>query len=424
METPENPSRREFLKTTAATAATAAAGALAPRFTIAAERAKGANDRIGVGFIGFGARGKWAHVKFVMESMHEWRVDPVAVCDIYQPRLDEAARMTGGKPYRHYLELLADPRVDAVCIATPDRHHARQAIDAVRAGKDVYCEKPLTHWLQFDLGRKLAEETKRHEKVVQVGTQFVASDAYAKVRKLIQDGVVGKIVHVQAGYFRRGNWDQRIRIPDPHAKPGPELDWEQFLGDAPKVAFTPSRFFRWRLYWDYAGGPGTDLLVHAFTPVMRMLDLGFPQRVFGGGGSFQYGLEIPDQCNILADYPGGPSVVLMNSLSNYSGIETILRGTDGLVKMADTEHMGPGIRIVPTAKGAKEILVPWDETSADRLTVRLLANFFACVRSRQRPYSPVDTALHVHAPLCMGVMSYRDDRVVKFDPETMAIARS
>ena len=104
----------------------------------------------------------------------------------------------------------------------------------------------------------------------------------------------------------------------------------------------------------------------------------------------------------------------MNSLSNYSGIETILRGTDGLVKMNDIEHFDrvdaagkherPGIRIVPAGKGAKEILVPWDETDPDRLTVRLFANFFACVRSRARPYSPVDTAFRVHAPLCMGVI--------------------
>jgi hypothetical protein len=125
---------------------------------------------------------------------------------------------------------------------------------------------------------------------------------------------------------------------------------------------------------------------------------------------------------------------LINSLSNYSGVETILRGTDGLVKMSDIEHLGrvdsprkgerPGIRIVPAGKGAKEIVIPWDETDAARLTSRLLANFFECVRSRQRPYSPVDTALRVHAPLCMGVMSYREDRVMKFDRENTAIAQA
>src|SRR5208337_373903 len=118
---------------------------------------------------------------------------PVAVCDVYGPRVEEAARTTGGKPYRRHHELLADPRVDAVCIATPDRHHAPQAIDALRAGKDVYCEKPLTHWTQMDLARQVGEEAEKHRRIVQVGTQFVADDAYVEIRKLIKDGVIGKV---------------------------------------------------------------------------------------------------------------------------------------------------------------------------------------------------------------------------------------
>ena len=126
-----------------------------------------------------------------------------------------------------------------------------------------------------------------------------------------------------------------------------------------KRPFDVSRFFQWRMYWDYAGGPATDLLVHTFTPVFCMLELDFPERVFGGGGTFQYNREVPDQCNIIADYPGGPSVVMMNSLSNYTGIDTIIRGTDGMIKFGDVEHHGKGIRIVPFAKGEKETLIPW-----------------------------------------------------------------
>ena len=127
-----------------------------------------------------------------------------------------------------------------------------------------------------------------------------------------------RIVHVQAGFFRRGDWGERMHVPDANARPGPDLDWQRFLGDAPKVDFSVSRFFQWRLFWDYAGGPATDLLVHTFTPVFCLLGLDYPQRVFGGGGGFQYDREVPDQCNIIADYENGPSVVMMNSLSNYS----------------------------------------------------------------------------------------------------------
>ena len=110
---------------------------------------------------------------------------------------------------------------------------------------------------------------------------------------------------------------------------------------------------------DYAGGPSTDLLVHVFTPIFRVLDLDFPQRVLGGGGNFQYDREVPDQCNIIADYAGGPIVVLMNSLSNYTPIQAILRGTDGAILWGDIEHFGPGIRIVPANKAKKEVLIPW-----------------------------------------------------------------
>ncbi len=413
MKTPHT-SRRRFLK---AAAVTAAAGAFQPRFTIAGEGAKGANQRIGVGFIGTGTRGG-SHMFIVSKLKEQGRCQPVAVCDVYGPRVEAAAKKTGGKVYRHYQELLADPRVDVVCIATPDRHHAPQAIDAVRAGKDVYCEKPLTHWSQMDLARQVAEEAEKHKRIVQVGTQFVADDAYAKVRKLLAEGIVGKIVQVQAGYFRRGDWGERMPIPDPNAKPGPDLDWEQFLGDAPRRPFDVSRFFQWRMFWDYAGGPATDLLVHVFTPVFCLLDLDFPERVMGGGGTFQYNREVPDQCNIVADYAGGPSVTLMNSLSNYTGIDTILRGTDGLIKFGDVEHLGKGIRIVPAAKHAQETLVPWNGAGN---TSKLWTNLLDCVQSRAKPYSPIDVALRVQAPLNMAILSHRENKVVKFDKRKMTI---
>jgi predicted dehydrogenase len=402
--------RRDFLTTAAASAAALTA---AP-YVIADDRVKGANERPNVGFIGTGGRAG-AHIGHVLNLKSRGLCEIVAVCDVYGPRVSDAAKRTGGKIYRNYKELLADPRVDVVCIATPDRHHAPQAIDAVRAGKDVYCEKPLTHWSQMDLARQLGEETAKHKRIVQVGTQYVADDAYDEARKLIKEGIIGKIVQVQAGYFRRGDWGERMPIPDSNAKPGPDLDWEQFLGDAPKVDFSVSRFFQWRLYWDYAGGPSTDLLVHVFTPIFRLLDLDFPERVLGGGGNFQYSREVPDQCNLIADYAGGPSVVLMNSLSNFTGIDTIIRGTDGLIKFGDIEHFGPGIRIVPVDKAKKEVMVPW-RGAGD--TQKLWDNFIQCVKTRQRPFSPIDIAVRVQAPLNMAILSHRENKVAKYDKAT------
>jgi len=250
--------RRNLLS---AAAGGAAAAFVAPVLTIAAEGAKGANGRIGIGFIGTGGRCQ-AHLKIVNDLKKQGVAEPVAVCDVYRPRLEAASKTTGGtKMYMEHEALLADPKVDVVCIASPDRLHAPQAIDALRAGKDVYCEKPLTHWSQFELAKKVQEAADKNKRLVQVGTQHMADDNYPEIVKLIREGIIGKPVHVTCSYFRRGDWGERMRIPDENAKPDPDLLWERFLGDAPKIDFSVSRFFQWRMYWDYASGPATDLLV-------------------------------------------------------------------------------------------------------------------------------------------------------------------
>ena len=417
METkPGDPvARRDFVKQGAAGVTTAVAAAAAfPAPTIAAETAKGANSRVGVGFLGTGGR-CGEHMRICMDLKKQNRVEPVAVCDVYGPRVRAAAQRTGGKIYRNHNDLLADPRVDVVCIATPDRLHAPQAIDAVRAGKDVYVEKPLTHWLQFDVAKRLAAEAEKHQRIVQVGTQYMADAAYEQAKKLIHEGVVGKIVHVQRGYFRRGDWGERMPIPDPNAKPGPDLDWEQFLGDAPKVPYTVSRFFQWRMYWDYSGGPATDLLVHVFTPLFCLMDVDFPERCMGAGGMFQYdGMrEVPDTFNMVFDYPGGPSVVLMNTLSNETDTHALLRGTNGTILLDNR-----GIQITPHGAKKPSHEIPW-KGQGD--TALLWANFLDCVASRKRPLSPVDVGAKVQAPLNMAILSFRENKVARFDRQKMEI---
>ncbi|MCL2304446.1 MAG: Gfo/Idh/MocA family oxidoreductase [Planctomycetaceae bacterium] len=401
--------RRAFLKTGALTAA---AAYTIPQFTVLPAKAQGANDRIGVGFIGTGGRCR-AHIEIINQFKQQGIAEPVAVCDVYRPRLQAASEATGGtKMYMKHEELLQNPDVDLVCVASPDAHHAPQAIDALNAGKDVYCEKPLTHWNQFGLAKKIQEAADKTGKLVQVGTQYMADDNYAKVRQMIQDGIIGKPVHASCGYFRRGDWGERMHIPDPNAKPGPDLDWDRFLGDSPKVDFSVERFFQWRLWWDYAGGPSTDLLVHVFTPVFCILDLDFPERVFCGGGTFQYDREVPDQCNIIADYKGGPSVVMQNSLSHHTGVDTLVRGTEGVILWKHIEQANsPGIRIVPNE--GPEIVLPWSGMGD---TGRLWKNLLDCVKTRQQPFCSIDLALKVQAPLSMGVISHRESKVVKFDP--------
>ncbi|MFP4057569.1 MAG: Gfo/Idh/MocA family protein [Candidatus Brocadiia bacterium] len=206
-----------------------------------------------------------------------------------------------------------------------------------------------------------------------------------------------------------------MSVPDPKAQPGPELDWEQFLGDAPKVPFTPSRFFQWRLYWDYAGGPATDLLVHTFTPLFCILGVDYPQRVSGSGGKWHYdGLrEVPDTFNIAIDYPGGPTVVLMNTLANATGCQALLRGTRGTIRFE-----GKRLVIQPHGKDAKPRVV---QSKSYGDTGKLWANFVHCVRTRERPLSPVDTAARVQAPLHMAILSHRQGKMARFDIEKQEI---
>ena len=406
--------RRSFL---CSAAAAAGAAAIAPTFHILAAEARGANERVGVGFIGVGGRAR-AHLQIVRDFQAQGIAQPVAVCDVYRPRLEAASQATGGTTmYMAHEELLDDPRVDVVCIATPDRLHAPQAIDALNAGKDVYCEKPLTHWSQFELAKKIQQAADQNQKLVQVGTQYMADENYPKVREMIAQGVIGKPVHVQCSFMRRGDWGERMDVPNPQAKPGPDLLWERFLGDAPPVPFSVSRFFQWRLYLDYAGGPSTDLLVHAYTPVFCLLGLDFPYRVFGGGGTFQYDREVPDQCNIIADYQGGPSVVLLNSLSNYTGSDTMIRGTDGIIiwKMLGAKDC-TGIRIVPHE--GEEVFLPWNGFGD---TAKLWNNLLDCVKTRQQPFSSIELAVRVQAPLSMGVVSHLENKVALFDFEKQAI---
>ncbi|MBR0237827.1 MAG: Gfo/Idh/MocA family oxidoreductase [Thermoguttaceae bacterium] len=404
--------RRDFLKTSAV-----AAAATIPCIDVIPASAAGANDRIGVGFIGVGGR-SGEHQRIIKNFQKEGLVEPVAVCDVYRPRLQAASQNLGNcKMYDEHENLLADPNVDVVCIAAPDRLHAPLAIDALNAGKDVYCEKPLTHWAQFEMAKKIEEAADKNNRLVQVGTQYMADDNFPKIAKMIQDGIIGKPVHVQLSYFRRGDWGERMTIPDPNAKPGPDLNWERFLGDAPKVPFSVSRFFQWRLWWDYAGGPSTDLLVHMFTPVFCVLGLDYPTRVFGGGGTFQYNREVPDQCNIIADYEDGPSVVMCNSLSNYRPSDTVIRGTDGVIIWEELGKGNSGIRIVPFAKGAKEIRIPWAGMGD---TSKLWRNLLDCVKTREKPFSDIQTAVRVQAPLSMGVISHRESKVVLFDAETQS----
>jgi predicted dehydrogenase len=408
--------RRQFMRSAAAAGA---AVTLAGR----ARRVLGANSRLGVGFIGVGGRGN-AHLQYVhwLKTQASEPVEIVAVCDVYGPRLAAAAEGYGAKPYMDHRELLADPNVDVVCIATPDHHHGYQVIDAIKAGKDVYCEKPVTHWRQFDLIKQMAETVAKSDRVFQLGTQAMSDGVWEQMKQLVSDGAIGQPLFGETGFFRVGDWGERgMPIDDPNAKPGKDLDWEAFLGDAPKRAFDVSRFFRWRLYEDYAGGPVTDLYPHCLTQVVDVLGVTFPQSVVALGGIHRYDYElreVPDTFNMLADYPEKVSVsVLGTQGNNYQGTShrgsgqrvPIIRGWEGSLTIEGKE-----IVFIP-AKGSKRKPQRF-AIERDEDMIGHWRNLLSCCRARdQKTWSPADLAYHVQTALIMAAWSLKQGKVAKFD---------
>ena len=402
-------SRRRFHKTSIS----ALAGALT---AASAERVLGAGDRIQLGVIGCGGRGS-TH----MANLLKWReagekVDIVAVCDTYKPRLEKAARLTGARleTMRHE-ELVARSDVDAVLVATPDHWHGPHSIDALRAGKDIYCEKPLTHWRQLGLPEQIVQAAREAKRVVQVGCQRMSSTAYAQARALIQEGAIGQPIQAETGYYRIGDWGERgMPVDDPGARPGPDLDWERFLGDSPKKDFDVSRYFRWRMYWDYSGGPGTDNYVHFYTPLAFMLDLPYPETVVALGGKYRYEeREVPDTFNMVVEYPRKMAVLCHGTQGNDfqsqgSGDSPILRGWEGTLTFE-----GSDIVVRPVGGVARpEKRVPIEAGTSEQ---RFWAEFLECCRTRKEPRSGVTLNASVATTLQMAIKALRESRVVHYD---------
>jgi len=413
--------RREFLRRSAAGAAVTVGMPY-----VALGQVAGANDRIGVGFIGCGGRQN-AHLRTVhwLRNHGKQAVDLVAVCDAYRPRARQAAKHFKAACYDDHRKLLADANVDVVSIATPDHHHAPQAIDAFEAGKDVYCEKPFTHWRQFELAKKAAEVGAARKRVFQLGTQGMSDAAWHQAAKLVQDGLIGKCIHAECGYFRVGDWGERgMPIPDKNAKPGADLNWEAFLGDAPKRPFDVSRFFRWRMYEDYSGGPVTDLFPHSFTPVVHMLGVTMPSLAVATGGKFRYDdREVPDTFNMLVDYPEKVTAAVLGTQGNShqgqpsrgaGGRCPVIRGWDGTLTFAGSEIVfTPCTR----AKKAQRVKIAHGENLADHWK-----NLLDCVRQRDRKTnSPIELAYAVQTALILAMLSLREGKTARFDAATKKI---
>ena len=376
---------------------------------------EGANDRIETGVIGCGSRGRETLMRDVAKFSEQENVVITAVCDVYRPRMKKAEETTGGKGTMRHEELLSWNNVDLVVAAGPDHWHGYHALDAMNAGKDVYCEKPLCHWRQTGLPKRLVETSKKTGRFVQIGTQWMSNPAYHQARDLVKSGAIGQPIMANTGYYRVGDWGERgMPIDDPNAKPGSDLDWDRYLGDSPKRTFDVSRFFRWRMYWDYAGGPATDLYPHPFTPVAYMLDLDYPDAVVCTGGMHRYTeREVPDTCNMIIDYPGNLTVLVTGTQGNDyapngTGTRPILRGWDGTLTFEEND-----IVIRPTqGSEVKEQRIAAD--FGERFT-EFWTGFLDCCRKRVEPVGNIELGAKVQIAMQMGIAALRGKRAVRYD---------
>jgi len=321
--------RRTLLQAGAAIAATTPA------------RPYSANDRVQAGVIGTGAR---SH-ELIEALLANSGVEITAVVDAYTGRVERAIERTKGraKAARDYREILADKSIDAVMIVTPDHWHRQMVLDAIAAGKDVYCEKPLTY--RSSEGVEIIRAAREAGRIVQVGSQGMSSAIQRKAREMIKAGRLGKVTIIRAAFNRNtasGAWIYPI---PPDASPQ-TVNWEMFLGPAPKKPFSLERFFRWRCYDDYSGGIATDLFVHLCTTIHFLMDAKAPSAVMAMGELYRWkeSREVPDTLNAVLEYPEGFVVNLSATFNNQTVAEGSFQflGTEGTIALA-----GGGITFFP-----------------------------------------------------------------------------
>ncbi|MGA1995589.1 MAG: Gfo/Idh/MocA family oxidoreductase [Bryobacteraceae bacterium] len=377
-------------------------------------KVKGANDRISVAFIGLGAMGS-GNLGYAMKVPE---VEPVAVCDIYQPHLERAvaAAKKGGfqvKTVKDFREILSDKSIDAVCISTPDHWHAYVEVEACKAGKDVYVEKPSCTYV--DEGRKMVEAARKYNRVVQAGTMQRSGGYFRKAAELVAAGTVGDITFCHT--FQSGSAKREGYGNPPDSDPPPDLDWDMWLGPAPQRPFNLNRwgvkaatFPTFRYFWDYAGGAMTDWGVHLIDPLHQCFGEVMPTAVVALGDKFYVrdNTETPDTMQATFYYP--KFLVTYESrtcnplplFGRNQGAGTTIHGTEGTIFVNRS-----GCWVIPNPK-SKLAAAAWENDQAmSDMNVPHWKNWIQCIRTRQKPASDIETCVRSSTACLLANLSMR-----------------
>lgn len=416
-------------------------GAAAALSAAAWRRAPGANERIGVGFVGFGLIGK----RHVLDFAEQPDAEIVAVADVHRGRMEEGRALAGGdcRGYADFRQLLDDPRVDAVVVSTPDHWHALATMLACAAGKDVYVEKPLTLFQRE--GRWMIDVAERHGRVVQVGTQQRSGPHYQRARELIQAGRIGQVHSFRMRSYR--NIRPGFGRPEDTAPPE-ELDWNFWLGPAPERAYNVNRaIYHFRWCWDYSGGQMTNLAAHCIDAAHWPLGLGFPESAVSCGGRFalEDNGETPDTQDALFEYAGctaswshreasagaerRPAVELFGTLGSMAITRSGFTITpdrrippgNAIPQFTGAHPVGGPVRV--EVSGTEYWTTPLaDRTGNDREQFKLhVRNFLDCVKSRATPNSDLRSAHQVTTACHLANISLRVGRKLRWDAATETI---
>ncbi len=406
MEIPTGGSRRDFLKKSAIGAAgTAVLGGWGN------SRARGANDRIRVAILGSGGRARGVARTF--NQFPECEV--VAVCDVYGPNLEEGMKLgtKEAKGYAEYRDVLDRKDIDAVLIGSPDHWHKQMTIDAVRAGKDAFLEKPIMHSIEEGVEMvRAVEETRR---VVQTGTQQRSWEHFVLGKQLVDSGKLGKIIYVHTYWYQNHiRWSAAAPKVDVS-----KLDWKRWLGSAPDQPFAWERFRFWRHYRDFAGGILTDLLTHWIDVIQWYMGQPAPKTVTTTAQRYIFKeWDWPDAVTTALEFPGNFMVTFTgayNSSIDDGGI--VFRGSQATLKI-DREHLAvysEGQKWEPGSMAPHPEIFVRSERDG---TIDHAKNFLECMRTRKTPTASIQSGFEGARTGWLANIALDRGRRIEFDAAT------